>query len=81
MNLPLPRVHHVLRLNSTKAMMTDPDQHTCRTHPREQQSLVPDTSTTSAGHSLETAACALLRARPRRTGLPSTAGSSVPARR
>ena len=37
------------------------DRHACGLHLQEQQPLVPDTSTTSAGSSLETAARALLR--------------------
>jgi hypothetical protein len=74
-------VGYLLRLDSTKAMMSDPDQHACGLQPQEQQSLAPDIPTTSAGRSLETAARALLRSRPRRSGLPSTGGSPVPARR
>src|SRR3954449_12823698 len=73
-------VGYLLRLASTKAMMTDPDQHACGPQPREQQSLVP-TPPPAAGRGLEPAACALLRARPRRTRLPSTAGTPAPARR
>jgi hypothetical protein len=58
------------------------DRHACGLHLQEQQSLVPDgTATTSAGRSLETAARALLRARPRRTGPPGTARGPAPARR
>jgi hypothetical protein len=58
------------------------DRHACGLHLQEQQSLVPDgTATTSAGSSLETAARALLRSRPRRSGLPGTARSPAPARR
>jgi hypothetical protein len=74
-------VGYLLRLNSTKAMMSDPDQHACGLHPQEQQPLVPDTPTTSAGRGLDTAARALLGARPRRTGPPSITGSPAPARR
>src|SRR5215217_6783215 len=82
MNPDVAAVGYVLRLDSTKAMMTDPDQHACGLQPQEQQSLAPDgTPTTSTGRSLETAARALLRARPRRTGLPTTAGRPAPARR
>ena len=74
-------VGYVLRLDSTKAMMTDPDQHACGLQPQE-QSLAPDgTPTTSTGRSLETAARALLRARPRRTVRPNAAGRPAPARR
>src|SRR4051794_39791140 len=74
-------VRHVLRLDSTKAMMNDTDEHACGTHPQQQQSLVPDTSTTSAGRGLDTAARALLRARPRRTTPATSAGSPLSARR
>jgi hypothetical protein len=56
------------------------DRHACGLHLQEQQPLVPDgTATTSAGRSLETAARALLRARPRRSGLLGTGGSPAPA--
>jgi hypothetical protein len=61
----------MLRLDFRKAMMTDPDQHAGGLHPQEQQPLVPDHPTSSAGSSLDTAARVPLPARARRAGLPA----------
>jgi hypothetical protein len=81
MNLPLPPSVMSLRLDPTKARMTDPYQHACGLHPQEPQPLVPDSPIILAGSSPETAARALLRARPRRSAPPNTAGRPAPARR